>query len=234
MKNIVKSAISGANFELHAACKANTLKSSFFIFIKNKYPDFEQESYLGLSELDELRHSYLEAMVNDERIEISTLEEQVLYAIQTNSILSEQLGPDIEETPNLGERMADKIAAFGGSWTFIIIFFSILLVWMAINIALMSHAFDPFPFILLNLVLSCLAAIQAPIIMMSQNRQETKDRKRAEKDFKINLKAELELQLLHEKIDHILVHQNQRLFEIQELQTEFLHEIASKVNQQKT
>ena len=167
--------------------------------------------------------------MSDEWMEISTLEEQVLYAVQTNSILSEQLGPDIEENPTLGERMADKIADFGGSWTFIIIFFSILLVWMATNVALMSHAFDPFPFILLNLVLSCLAAIQAPIIMMSQNRQESKDRKRSEKDFKINLKAELELQLLHEKIDHILVHQNQRLFEIQELQTEFLHDIASKL-----
>ncbi|MCC7244642.1 MAG: DUF1003 domain-containing protein, partial [Saprospiraceae bacterium] len=97
------------------------------------------------------------------------------------------------------------------------------------NLIMASKAFDPYPFILLNLVLSCLAAIQAPIIMMSQNRQEEKDRLRAENDFKINLKAELELRLLHEKMDHLLVHQHQRLLEIQELQVEYLQEIARSI-----
>jgi len=228
--NFIKSAISGVEFKIHAACKADTLTSSFFAFLKKKYPDLEPSSYIGLSELNDQRRCYLEQIMSDEWIEISTLKKQVLFAIQTDSIMTEQLGPDIEEIPNLGERMADKIATFGGSWSFIIIFFSILFVWMGINIALMSQAFDPFPFILLNRVLSCVAAIQAPIIIMSQNRKESKDRQRGEKDFKINLKAELELRLLHDKIDHIMVHQSQHLFEIQELQTEFLHEIASKLN----
>jgi uncharacterized membrane protein len=97
---------------------------------------------------------------------------------------------------------------------------------MIINIwILTSRAFDPFPFILLNLILSCLAAIQAPIIMMSQNRKEQKDRKRSEYDYKINLKAELEIKLLSEKIDHLLVHHNKKLLEIQELQTDYLEDL---------
>ena len=95
---------------------------------------------------------------------------------------------------------------------------------------LATRPFDPFPFILLNLILSCLAAIQAPIIMMSQNRQEQKDRQRSEHDYKINLKAELEIKLLSEKIDHLLVHQSRKLLEIQELQTDYLEDLMKKIN----
>ena len=122
--------------------------------------------------------------------------------------------------------MADKIAEFGGSWSFIISFFTFIVIWIAFNtFMLITQKFDPYPFILLNLILSCLASIQAPIIMMSQNRQEQKDRKRAEKDYKINLKAELEIKLLSEKMDHLLIHQNQKLLEIQEVQTDYLEDL---------
>jgi uncharacterized membrane protein len=128
--------------------------------------------------------------------------------------------------------MADKIASFGGSWSFIIIFFLFILVWMIINIiALRDRGFDPYPFILLNLILSCLAAIQAPIIMMSQNRKEEKDRKRSEHDYMINLKAELEIKLLHEKMDHLIQEQNTRLLEIQEIQADYLDDILKKLEQ---
>jgi uncharacterized membrane protein len=102
---------------------------------------------------------------------------------------------------------------------------------MAVNLFILAtRPFDPYPFILLNLILSCLAAIQAPIIMMSQNRQESKDRIRSEHDYKVNLKAELEIRLLHEKIDHLLLQQNQRLMEIQQLQVDLMDDILDKLN----
>jgi uncharacterized membrane protein len=139
---------------------------------------------------------------------------------------------EFEQQLTFGERLADKIAEFGGSWRFIIIFFVILSLWIAINsLTLILKPFDPYPFILLNLILSCLASIQAPIIMMSQNRQEDKDRLRAEHDYRINLKAELEIRHLHEKIDHLLMNQWQRLLEIQEIQMELMEELARKTPQ---
>lgn len=104
-----------------------------------------------------------------------------------------------------GQKVADKVAAFGGSWTFIISFFVFILLWIGVNVYFLTNkGFDPYPFILLNLILSCLASLQAPIIMMSQNRQEEKDRERAKKDYEINLKAENEIQLLQEKLDRLI------------------------------
>ncbi len=159
----------------------------------------------------------------------------MIDAIKNNSILSENIQDEIEAELTLGQRLADKIATFGGSWSFIIIFFSFILAWMMVNIwFLTTKPFDPFPFILLNLILSCLAAIQAPIIMMSQNRQEQKDRQRGEHDYKINLKAELEIKLLSEKIDHLLVYQNKKLLEIQEVQTDYLEDLMKEMKKKWT
>src|SRR5690606_39087291 len=122
--------------------------------------------------------------------------------------------------------IADKVADFGGSWTFILSFVSFLLLWIGVNaFVFMNKGFDPYPFILLNLILSCVAALQAPIIMMSQNRQETKDRERAKNDYMINLKSELEIRILHEKIDHLIMHQQKELMEIQKVQTELMRTI---------
>jgi uncharacterized membrane protein len=158
-----------------------------------------------------------------------------MEAIKNNSILSENIQDDKDEALTFGQRMADHIAEFGGSWTFIIVFFSFILVWILINLyVLTTKPFDPFPFILLNLILSCLASIQAPIIMMSQNRQEQKDRIRGEHDYKINLKAELEIKLLSEKIDHLLVHQNRKLLEIQEVQTDYLEDLMKEIKKNET
>jgi uncharacterized membrane protein len=149
-----------------------------------------------------------------------------MTAIRENSLLTQNLQEDSELNPRFGERLADKIATFGGSWIFIISFFVLLSAWMLLNsLILVNRAFDPFPYILLNLILSCMAAIQAPIIMMSQNRQEQKDRIRAEHDYKINLKAELEIKLLSEKMDHLLVHQNKKLLEIQDVQIDYLEDL---------
>jgi uncharacterized membrane protein len=141
--------------------------------------------------------------------------------------LSSDIGKQFEKKLTFGERLSDRIASFGGSWRFIILFGAVLLVWIALNaVFLVNRGFDPYPFILLNLILSCLAAIQAPIIMMSQNRAEARDRLRAENDYKINLKAELEIRHLHEKIDHLLRRQYNRLFEIQQIQIELLEELG--------
>ena len=145
----------------------------------------------------------------------------------------ETVGRDVDaafdERRTFGQRVSDHIATFGGSWTFILSFFAFLVVWMAINVAIgLTQAFDPYPFILLNLVLSCLAAIQAPIIIMSQKRQEARDRLRAENDYRVNLKAELEIRHLHEKIDHLLTKQWERLAEIQQIQLELLQELTAR------
>ncbi len=159
----------------------------------------------------------------------------MLEALHKNKLISDDVDETIDETLTYGQRLADKIASFGGSWTFIIFFFCILFSWIGLNLYFFSKPFDPFPFILLNLILSCLAALQAPVIMMSQNRQEEKDRERSKHDYQVNLKAELEIRMLHEKIDHLILHQQQRLFEIQKIQIEMLSEITkqldSKVNQ---
>ena len=118
----------------------------------------------------------------------------------------------------IGQRAADQIAKFAGSWAFIFSFTGVLIAWMVINGLLASRAFDPYPFILLNLVLSCVAAIQAPLIMMSQNRQEEKDRRRAENDYKVNLKTEIMIEDLHDKMNEILVRQESILKRLKELE----------------
>ena len=143
-----------------------------------------------------------------------------------NRPVSRNINKEFESSLTLGERLADGLAKFGGSWTFIGIFMAMMVIWMGINsFVLIEKPFDPFPFILLNLVLSCLAALQAPVIMMSQNRQEAKDRLRAEHDYEINLKAEIEIRKLHERMDHLLMHQWQHLMDIQQLQVHMMEEI---------
>ena len=193
------------------------------------HPGFGEEDFISQEQLSGYRRQYLDLLMKSEDRDLTAVDVEVMDAIHNNELLSQNIEPVMEEQATLGQRVADNIAVFGGSWTFIIIFFSFLLVWMLINIvAMASRAFDPYPFILLNLILSCLAAIQAPIIMMSQNRKETKDRARSEQDYKVNLKAELEIRLLNEKIDHLIIHQNQRLLEIQELQLDYLEELAGR------
>ncbi|MPT35470.1 MAG: DUF1003 domain-containing protein, partial [Flavobacterium sp.] len=131
-------------------------------------------------------------------------------------------------------RVADKVAEFGGSWTFIISFMFFLVAWIALNVFMLANkGFDPYPFILLNLILSCIAALQAPVIMMSQNRQEEKDRERSKNDYMINLKSELEIRMLHEKIDHLILHQEQSMLEIQKIQIDMMNDIIHKMENKK-
>jgi uncharacterized membrane protein len=210
--------------------KGIEIRDEIFQFIQSLHSDFNAESYMSISELNQFRRHYLTTLISQEKGELATLDRDVMQAIATNSILSENIQEEIEAELTFGQRIADKVASFGGSWTFIITFFSFILVWILINLYFISKKpFDPYPFILLNLLLSCLASIQAPIIMMSQNRQEQKDRQRSEHDYKINLKAELEIKLLSEKIDHLLAHQNKKLLDIQVLQTDYLEGILKEI-----
>lgn len=210
--------------------KAKDIREGVFNLIKSEHPDFSKESYITLSELNHYRRLYLTSLIILEKGELAIIDQDVMDAIKNNSILSENIQDDIDAELTFGQKIADRVAAFGGSWTFIITFFLFILIWMSINVWILTNKpFDPYPFILLNLILSCLAAIQAPIIMMSQNRQEQKDRQRSEHDYKINLKAELEIKLLSEKIDHLLVHQNNKLLEIQEVQIDYLEDLMKEI-----
>jgi uncharacterized membrane protein len=211
--------------------KGRFLKKEILDLIKNDFPDFNENEYISIESLNEYRKKYMATLLKQENAEISEMEQQVIESIAKNELLSKDLEEELSKDLTRGQRLADRIASFGGSWTFILFFFLFLLVWMAINVfVLLKRPFDPYPFILLNLILSCLAAIQAPVIMMSQNRKEEKDRKRSQNDYKVNLKAELEIKLLHEKIDHMIIHQNQRMLEIQQLQTDYLDDILKALN----
>jgi len=210
--------------------KGFDIREGIYKLIKSEFSAFNQNDFITIDELNQYRRHYLTSLIIQEKGEVATIDRNVMDAIKNNSILSENIQDEIEAELTFGQKLADRVAAFGGSWTFIVAFFTFILLWMGVNIwFLTTQPFDPFPFILLNLILSCLAAIQAPIIMMSQNRQEQKDRQRAEHDYKINLKAELEIKLLSEKIDHLLVHQNKNLLEIQEVQTDYLEDLMKEI-----
>lgn len=195
--------------------------------IKRSHPDWKPEGYICSSDLNQFRMQYIQNLLESEKGELTTLDHEVLESLQRHETLSSNVDAEFEKDSTLGEKMADGVSSFGGSWRFIIIFASILVIWIALNsFLLLKRPFDPYPFILLNLVLSCLAAIQAPVIMMSQNRVEAKDRLRSQHDYRVNLKAELEIRQLHDKIDHLLSHQWERLIEIQQIQIDLLSELT--------
>jgi uncharacterized membrane protein len=159
------------------------------------------------------------------------LEKIVTKSIAEEKLITENLLHQPKEILSKGQSISDKVALFGGSWKFIISFSAILSIWILFNtFAPNREHFDPYPFILMNLVLSAIAALQAPIIMMSQNRKEEKDRKRNENDYLINLKAELEVRSLHQKIDLLLEEQIKVLFDSQATQLDILKRIEEKVN----
>ena len=194
--------------------------------IEESFPDWNPKGFICRDDLQKYRKEYLQKLLVDEKGELSHLEKDVIDKLTEYESISANIEKEFVSEFTFGEKLSDHIASFGGSWKFIIIFGLIIFLWISINAyILLTKPFDPYPFILLNLVLSCLAAIQAPIIMMSQNRQESRDRNRAEQDYKINLKAELELRQLHQKVDHLLIQQWERMAEIQEIQLEMLEEI---------
>lgn len=218
-------AITGVEMARKNLVLLDSLRPTLVEHIRRDFPDLEDHSLVSVKELARYRTRYVEEILREEHGEYSDLDREVAESIARQETIAENIEDDFAEHRTLGERLSDGLASFGGSWAFLISFFSILIVWMAINAIIgAANAFDPYPFILLNLVLSCLAAIQAPIIMMSQKRQEEKDRLRSSNDYQVNLKAELEIRHLHEKMDHLITKQWQRLAEIQQVQLELLQD----------
>lgn len=162
--------------------------------------------------------------------QLTKLKQIVQQTIEEEKLITENLLHQPKEILTRGQSISDKVASFGGSWKFIISFSIILSIWILFNtLSPLRVEFDPYPFILMNLILSAIAALQAPIIMMSQNRKEEKDRKRSENDYLINLKAELEVRSLHQKIDLLLEEQIKVLFDSQAKQLEILNSIEEKL-----
>ena len=202
-----------------------SVRPSISKVIAKEAPGWAEGKHVCTADLARFRRRYVESLLEGERGELGDLDRQVIASLEEGVPISRNPEAELSERLTFGERIADKVSAFGGSWTFILGFFALLLVWMSVNLWLLgSKPFDPYPFILLNLVLSCVAAFQAPVIMMSQRRKDAKDRLRAENDYRVNLKSELEIRLLHEKIDHQLAHQWERLAEMQQIQIDLLED----------
>jgi uncharacterized membrane protein len=221
-------AICGKSFPPGGVVSAEIIRKDIAAEILKTYPEWSSEKYICQADLAEYRGRYVHSLLESERGELSSLEQEVVRSVREHELLSLNIDTEFEQKWSFGQRLADKIASFGGSWAFLICFGVFLFMWIGLNsFVLLWRPLDPYPFIFLNLILSCLAAIQAPIIMMSQNRQEAKDRIRSQHDYQINLKAELEIRNLHEKVDHLLSHQWERLVQIQELQLELLSELGA-------
>lgn len=226
MENFI-SDLSGKPFPKNQRVEAKDIREAVLNKIKSEHPHFNETGCLSVHELNEFRNKYVTSNFTEELGNLTKLEREVLDALHSNETISDDIDETIDEKLTLGQRIADRIAYFGGSWTFILSFFGFIFFWIILNIFLLRAAsFDAYPFILLNLILSCLASLQAPVIMMSQNRQEEKDRIRSKHDYQVNLKAELEIRMLHEKVDHLILNQQQRLFEMQQMQLEMLEEIT--------
>lgn len=218
------------NFAIDDLVPLYAVRSTISDMIKQDFSEVSDGSYICKSDLTAYRAREVQTIIKEEVGELSDLEKEVLESLQRHELLSSNTEEGFEQDRTFGEKLSDKLAEFGGSWKFLIIFAFFLLCWIIVNSLVMFwRPADPYPFILLNLILSCLAAVQAPIIMMSQNRQEQKDRVRAQHDYQVNLKAELEIRLIHEKLDHILLRQWQKLIEIQAAQIEEISDIKQSL-----
>jgi len=188
--------------------------------------EWQSEGHVCQDCLSRARHERLVAHLGAQRGRLDEVDAEVVRRISERESVVES--EDHEDDPTLGGKVADAVARFGGSWFFVIGFIVIMGVWTLGNAAMLhNHGFDPYPFILLNLVLSCMAALQAPVIMMSQNRAEHRDRRRARNDYRINLKAEIEVAALHEKVDHLVQVQYEELIERQETALDLLEQLMA-------
>jgi len=225
-----KSDFSNKKFPVSEKISGKMIRQSILEIIQKEKPEFTKDSYLSDSELNTFRQKYVEVFLMKQIGELTTLEKTVLNSLKDQTTLTDKLDGEEQMVLTYGQRVADRVASFGGSWTFIISFGLFLLIWICINIYWLGNkGFDPYPFILLNLILSSLAAIQAPVIMMSQNRQEEKDRERGKMDYMINLKSELEVRMLHEKMDHLIINQQQEVLEIHKVQIDMMNDILKRV-----
>jgi len=228
--NGTKCEICGKTFPEGQLITGHGIRHEIERLIVKDHPTWNDSDLICQDDFNIYRVKYISGLIEDEKGSVETLKGEVFSSIQQNEFIT--FDTNVSDLPSkFGDKVADKVASFGGSWKFIISFSVILVGWIIINslVIILAKPFDPFPFILLNLILSCVAAMQAPIIMMSQNRQEKKDRMRSENDYKINLKSEIEIRTLHEKVDHLLLDQWSKMMRIQEMQIEILEEIRTKM-----
>jgi uncharacterized membrane protein len=205
------------------------LENRILDLIKLDRPEWEAKRGICPNCLETYRAKKFIGYLEAEYQKLSELEHAVVSKVTRRGRVSKLVHQDMDTQMTFGQRMADRIAQFGGSWTFIGIFAGILIAWMVVNaVVLVGHPFDPYPFILLNLVLSTLAALQAPVIMMSQNRQAHKDRMQANQDYEINLMAEIEIRDLHDKLDSLRFKQWHELWHIQKRQIELLEHLCER------
>ena len=230
MKELHQCAVCHKNFKSSEVIQANNIRKEICNLIKKDIVEWNESSEICKDDLHDYQNKFIHILLESEKGELTSLELQVLKTMKEHELISITSDTTSDHEWTFGERIADKIATFGGSWSFMGFFTGFLIIWITINSMIAFwKPIDPYPFILLNLLLSCLAAIQARIIMMSQNRQEAKDRLRSQYDYQVNLKAELEIRQLHEKVDHLLSHQWERLTQIQEIQIDLLEELRKKV-----
>jgi len=216
--------VTGETYTDRSSVVLDHLHPSVVERIRQDHPALAPNARISRTAANRYRMLHVEELLRQERGELTKLDREVARSLAEGNMVSANVEESYDENRTLGERLSDMLAAFGGSWPFLICFGLGLGVWILINAVRGAQAFDPYPYILLNLILSCIAAVQAPIIMMSQRRQEAKDRLRSLNDYRVNLKAELEIRHLHEKLDHLITRQWERLAEIQELQIELLQE----------
>jgi uncharacterized membrane protein len=216
-------ALTGRELPRQDLVNIETVRDALVERIRRDHPDLARDALISRRELAHYRTLYVEELLKAERGDLTEIEHRVAESLASNETLAEDVEREYAEKRTLPEWLADQLASLAGSWSFIVGFCVALAIWIAFNAWRGDRqAFDPYPFILLNLILSCVAALQAPVIMMSQKRQEAKDRLRSLNDYQVNLKAELEIRHLHEKVDHLVSKQWQRLAEIQQLQLEMM------------
>jgi uncharacterized membrane protein len=197
--------------------------------IRKRKPDWSAEGFVCIPCLNHFRAQFVREEMEKERGDLSAIERDVIESMHKQETVVEDLNRAFDESLSFGDRLADRVATVGGSWAFVSTFGAFLFIWVVINtIVLVTGAFDPYPFILLNLFLSTIAALQAPVIMMSQNRSAARDRQQAENDFRTNLKAELEIRAIGQKLDELLHNHWARLMEIQEMQMQMMQDARSE------
>jgi len=205
------------------------VKAGVLETIRKKQPQWSEEGYICLRDLNRFRGEYVEDVLEEHLGKATSLEKGFLESLKEQELVSRNINVAYEEKLTFWQRLSDRVAEFGGSWPFVLGLVATIILWMMVNAwTWLARPFDPYPYIFLNLVLSALAGLQAPIILMSQNRQDAKDRLRSEYDYRINLKAEMEIRHLHEKLDLLLTSQWRRLLEIQRIQMELMEELAGK------
>lgn len=199
------------------------------------FPNWDDNGFICLKDLNLYRTKHIQEVFETERGEVSDLEARVFRNISEQEVLANDTNQQFDQSLTIADKIADRVAEVGGSWSFIIGFLVCLGIWMFVNSQMLAtllgtkvEAFDPFPYIFLNLLLGALASLQAPFIMMSQSRQEARDRIRSENDYAVNLKAELEIRNLTAKLDQLMSHQWQHLLEIQQIQTDMMTEFSKR------